>query len=183
MPILSHKFSQHQQDLSTELLIIGTFNPDILPGPDFFYGRPKNYLWELLPQCFDEPSLKYSPLTVKHIWIAGRHIDFIDLIAAVDVPEGQEANVEDAFIDDKVTRWADVTGLLDRLPGLRAIYFTRKSFGDVPHIRQQILRVRDHARIRGIYFACLETPARFTNAAKQAFWRSKVIDRTPCQAL
>ncbi len=183
MPILSHKFSQHQQDPATELLIIGTFNPDIPAGPDFFYGRPKNYLWELLPRCFDEPSLKHRPLTDKRTWIAGWHIDFIDLIAAVEVPEGQEANVEDAFIDDKVAGWADVTGLLDRLAGLKAIYFTRKSFGDVPHIRQQILRVREHARSLGIYFACLETPARFSNPAKQIFWRSKVIDRSPCQAL
>ncbi|PZR02923.1 MAG: hypothetical protein DI539_27210, partial [Flavobacterium psychrophilum] len=99
MPIVPHKFLNHQISLDTEILILGTFNPDVPNGPTFYYGRPRNFLWQLLPGCWGLPSLKVSPLHAKLAFIAAHKIDFADLIESVNVPAGQQGNILDTYID------------------------------------------------------------------------------------
>src|SRR5688500_6108896 len=122
MPIVYHKFRDHTVSPNTEILILGTFNPDIHEGPVFFYGRPRNYLWQLLPGCCGLPSLKLQPRPQKFAFMERYKFDFADLIHAVDVPAGQEDNVDDIFIDPLVHQWKDIIALIDSLPNLKAVY-------------------------------------------------------------
>lgn len=59
MKKIKHKSLIRPIDPRTEILIIGTFNPDTQGNEaDFFYGRGRNFFWRLLPFVFDEPDLK-----------------------------------------------------------------------------------------------------------------------------
>jgi len=66
MKEIKHKFSGHKIQKDTEILIIGTFNPDT-EGNDaeFFYGRSRNYLWKILPLCIGNEDLKGKPFDEK----------------------------------------------------------------------------------------------------------------------
>lgn len=180
MPIIPHKFQNHTVSPDTEILILGTFNPDIPIGTSFFYGRGRNYLWQLLPGCFGLPSLKDSPLAVKKAFMAAHRLDFADLILSVNVPAGQQANYEDSYIDDKVVAWKNIVALLLVLQNLKAVYFTRKTFGDIPNIAAAIDVIRSHCNQNNIRFCLLETPARFANAAKQQQWIDTIINQNVC---
>lgn len=183
MPIIFHKFSNHVVHPDTEILILGTFNPDIPNGPSFFYGRPRNYLWQLLPGCWGLPSLKAQPLPIKQNFMHQYRIDFADLIHAVEVPEDQADNFDDSYIDGHVHQWKDVIALLRSLKKLRAVYFTRTTFGGIPNIRIQIKAIQAHCLQSNIRFCLLKTPARFANAAKQQQWIDTIISQKICNRL
>jgi G:T/U-mismatch repair DNA glycosylase len=180
MPIVQHKFLNHPVSPDTEILILGTFNPDIPTGPDFFYGRPKNYLWQLLPGCWGIASLKFSQLPGKEAFMYGKSIDFADLIESVNVPIGEEGNVDDEYIDDKVSQWKDLLSLIRTLPKLKAVYFTRKTFAGIPNIKTRILAIQNHCAQISIRFCLLETPARYANTAKQQQWINTIITQITC---
>lgn len=180
MPIVQHKFNNHQVSIYTEILILGTFNPNIPAGPDFFYGRPRNYLWQLLPACWGLPSLKGANLAAKHLFMNTHKIDFADTIASVNVPVDEEDNVNDIFIDNKVHEWKNIVQLIDSLPKLKAVYFTRTTFGGIPNIRTQIRFIRSHCIQKKIRFCLLLTPSRFTDEAKQLQWNNTIIDQITC---
>jgi len=180
MPVILHKFRNHQISQETEILIIGTFNPDIPDGPTSFYGRPRNHLWQLLPGCWNLQSLKNSLLPAKQAFMTQHKIDFADLIASVDVEEGQHANFLDTYIDPRVHAWKNNVELIDQLPKLKAVYFTRKTFGGIPNIHEKIMEIRNHCQQAGIRFCLLTTPARFVNDAKKQQWVDTIINRTIC---
>jgi G:T/U-mismatch repair DNA glycosylase len=180
MPIILHKFRNHLVSQETEILILGTFNPDIPAGPTFFYGRPRNFLWQLLPGCWGLPSLKNSPLPAKQVFMARHNIDFVDLIASVNVPAGDEANYLDTYLDDKVVEWKSISNLIAGLPNLNAVYFTRKTFANTPNIHNQIIDIRNYCIQHNIRFCLLETPARFANANKQQQWTDIIINQITC---
>ena len=116
MPVILHKYRDYQVSHKTEILILGTFIPETSDGPDFFYGRSRNFLWHLLPKCWGMDSLKEASLSSKQKFMTTYKIDFADLIDALDVPEGEEDNSDDAFIDSHVQQWKDIVGLIDTLP-------------------------------------------------------------------
>lgn len=180
MPIVPHKFLNHQISLDTEILILGTFNPDVPNGPTFYYGRPRNFLWQLLPGCWGLPSLKVSPLHAKLAFIAAHKIDFADLIESVNVPAGQQGNILDTYIDGLVYHWKDIIALINTLQKLKAVYFTRKTFTGIPNIKIRILAIQDHCTQQNIRFCLLETPARFANAAKQQQWIDTITNQNTC---
>lgn len=91
--MILHKFRNYQAGPDTEILIKGTFHPDVANGADWYYGRPRNYLWQLLPNCYTLPSLKGQPLAQKQAFMQQYRIDFADVIQTLDgVPAGQEAS-------------------------------------------------------------------------------------------
>lgn len=56
---VKHKFLKSYPLQGKKILIIGTFNPDVpCNKAEFFYGRAKNYFWDLLPSMFGKESLK-----------------------------------------------------------------------------------------------------------------------------
>jgi G:T/U-mismatch repair DNA glycosylase len=180
MPIILHKFKDHQVNAQTEVLFLGTFNPDIPNGADFFYGRSRSFLWHLLPQCWDLPPLKEASLVEKQEFMATYKIDFADLITALDVPLGEEENVDDDFIDSHVQQWKDIIALIDTLPELKEVYFTRKTFNGIPNMRTQVRMIASYCFKKGIRFCKLETPARFYNPEKQQQWIDTIVLKTSC---
>ena len=68
--ITYYKFRDYKVASDTKILIIGTFNPDIEKNKiDFFYSRPKNYLWRILPEALGEVSLKNESVEKKKAFI------------------------------------------------------------------------------------------------------------------
>jgi len=66
MKRIKHRFINHTINPKTEILIIGTFNPDTEENiADFFYGRSRNFLWTLLATAYNEASLKGQPRDEK----------------------------------------------------------------------------------------------------------------------
>ena len=61
--LVKHKFLDKYPMAGKKIVIIGTFNPDVEENKaEFFYGRSRNYFWNLLPKVFG-----YEPLKEKDI--------------------------------------------------------------------------------------------------------------------
>jgi len=173
MIIVKHRFSNHTISPDTETLILGTFNPDTpRNSAEFFYGRTRNYLWKLLSTAFGEDDLKGASKTEKLQFIKKFKIDLIDLIEEIKVEEGQEANYDDVYIDNKVSIWQNVIGEIDKLPNLKRVCFTRKTFTGIPNMKKQVAEIQAYCEKRGVLFKALTTPARFYNTDKQTEWTS-----------
>lgn len=180
MSIILHKFRNHKVNPETEILFIGTFNPDLPDEVDFFYGRSRSFLWHLLPQCWGLEPLKDAPLLSKQEFMAGYKIDFADLIHSLEIPEGEERIVDDTFIDSHVKEWKNIIELIDTLPNLKAVYFTRKTFNGIPNMRIQVNLIADHCRQKGIRLCKLETPARHYSPEKLQQWIDTIVLQTTC---
>ncbi len=166
-----HLTRSHEISKETEILLLGTFNPDT-PGntADFFYGRPRNFMWTLLPGVFGEASLKHSPISEKRNFMQRYKIDFIDLISEVVVDEA--TNYEDQYLDSKEIKWRDVQAEIAKLPQLKMVCFTRKSFSGIPKMRRQVEAIQDYCMQKGIAFHMLSTPSRFYSSQKETEWKS-----------
>jgi G:T/U-mismatch repair DNA glycosylase len=177
MKTITHRFSNHRITQSTETLVIGTFNPEVIGNnATFFYGRSRNYMWTLLPTAFNEKDLKKADKNEKLTFIEKRKIDFIDLISEISVDEGQEANYDDIYIDSKVTSWRDVISEIDGLKNLKRVCFTRKTLSGIPNMKKQVETIQGYCTTRRIPFRCIVTPARYYNQDKQAEWTNFLHD-------
>lgn len=176
-----HKFSNHTISPETEILILGTFHPDIDNGTDFFYGRHRNFLWRILPACFGYHDLKNEALAAKQVFMAQYHIDFADIIHSLqNVPVGQEANYDDQFIDNLIGEWKNITDIIDSLPNLKGVYFTRKTFGGIPNITAKVSEIRQHCIRKNIRFCLLKSPSRFSSQAKIDSWTATIVNGAEC---
>jgi len=170
---VKHKFLDRKIDPRTEILIIGTFNPDTDQNTaNYFYSRGRNYLWRLLPTAFGEHDLRQATREEKEKFAISRHIDFIDLISEVEIERGSEANYADRYIDRRVPKsgWTNVIQITDGLPLLKRACFTRKNCSDVPAIGQQVAKLKEHFERRKVFFQCIISPARFYSEQKQIAW-------------
>jgi len=180
MQQVSHKFKSILPDADTQILILGTFVPEVEEDTDFFYGRPRNFLWHLLPICWKYESLKDSALVQKQEFMQKQKIGFADLIDMLEVPEGEEENTDDTFVDSHVLHWNDIISLIDTLPHLKAVYFTRKTFNGIPNIKGQLNLIANHCRQKGIRICKLETPARHFSVEKQQQWIDTIVLQKTC---
>ena len=168
---IKHRFTNHQLNPATEILIIGTFNPETDKNPaDFFYGRSRNHLWQLLPVSFGLPNLKGKSKEEKNNFLKKMKIDFIDIVGEIEVDEGAETNYKDGFIDDKITMHHDVIKQMKKLKNLNKVCFTRKTFGDIPNMKKEIKKIEAYCKEHKIFFQYLVTPARIYEEAKQKEW-------------
>jgi G:T/U-mismatch repair DNA glycosylase len=171
MSTIKHKFRDFENKGNIEILILGTFNPDTPSNPaEFFYGRGKNYFWNLLPKVFNYKELKNLSVTEKKEFIDKFKIGFADIIQEVDVESGEETNYSDDYIDSKVNKWIDFENFLKNYVSLRKVFFTRKTFKGIPKMKEQIDLIKETCLINGVDFSCLPTPARFDNQKKLNEW-------------
>ena len=169
MTKIIHRFINHNLNPATETLVIGTFNPETKDNKaNFFYSRPRNFLWTIIPTIFNETSLKGNTLEEKLKFIEKYKIDFIDLISEVDVNE--VTNYNDGYLDSNVTVWRDVISEISKLKNLKRVCFTRKSFGDIPRMKMKIDEIKNYCEVINITFQFLITPARFYSQSKQSDW-------------
>lgn len=177
-----HKFRDHEIHPFTRILIVGTFHPNINNGTNFFHGTLNNYLWKILPFCFNEPDLMDSPLILKKEFMRKHRIDFVDIIASLQPGlQRDQMRYGDEFIDGQVGEWKNVEEIIDGLEHLEEVYFTRKSFGTVPNIEERVAGIRNHCVKKHIRFSLLETPSRFCNVGKIQDWRRTIIEKTICR--
>ncbi len=169
--IIRHRFEDYEISPDTEILIVGTFNPETPDNDaDFFYGRDRNFLWRLLPTAFQYDDLKRAVRKYKQDFIAAKKVDFVDLIKAVEVDEGKEAEYADAYIDKSVLEWTDIIAKIEKLKRLKKVVVTRKTFSDVPNIKLRVDEIFDFCSKHSLEFQCLPTPARFYSQNKQQIW-------------
>jgi G:T/U-mismatch repair DNA glycosylase len=175
MAIIQHKFLEHKINPKIETLIIGTFNPSTPNNnAEFFYGRSRNFLWELLPTAFEQNSLKSASKQQKVDFINKYKIDFIDLIKEVDVEQGQEANYDDTYIDPKVISWIEINEL-EKLKNLKRVCVTRKTFSGVPNIKKHVDEIEKYCKDKEIKFQKIVSPARFYSQSKQEEWTNFLL--------
>jgi G:T/U-mismatch repair DNA glycosylase len=166
---IRHLSADHVINPETEILVIGTFNPGTpLNEADFFYGRRRNFLWQLLPLSFGEASFKGKGREEKISFMKRRHIDFVDIISEVDVDD--PSNYDDSYIDGKVSQWRNVIAEIAKLPRIKRACLTRKTFADIPNMKKKINEIREYCEKQNILFRALISPARIYSAGKQAEW-------------
>src|SRR5690606_30826582 len=110
------------------------------------------------------------------------NIDFVDIIERLDnLPIAQENNYADAFIDNYINNnWKEILQIIDGLPDLEAVYFTRKTFANIPNIHNRVLEIQNHCLNNNIRFCFLPTPSRFCNQNKIENWRNTIVLRLTC---
>lgn len=81
---MKHKFLNNEIPPDTEILVVGTFNPEI-PGnaANFFYSRGQNVFWELMSAIFEEKCVRYESKDEKKAFIKRHKIAFADLIEEI----------------------------------------------------------------------------------------------------
>jgi len=112
--------------------------------------------------------------------MAAEKIDFADIIHGLDIPDGEEANVDDDFIDGHIHNWKEIIEMIDTLTDLKAVYFTRKTFNGIPNMRAHVNLIAAHCLQMGVRFCKLETPARFYSPQKQQQWIDTIILQSTC---
>jgi G:T/U-mismatch repair DNA glycosylase len=180
MPILTNKFVNHKPSPETEILILGTFTHDHHHSGDFFFGRPRNFLWHLLPICFGSQPLKDAPLVIKQEFMQKHKIDFTDVIATLEVEDGEEEIMEEDFVDISAKTFFDLVEKVDALPKLKAVYFTRKTFNGMPNIKAEILKLAQHCQSKQVRLCKLDTPARHFSDEKQQQWIDTIVLQKTC---
>lgn len=171
MPIIKHRFLDHKVNLLTEILILGTFNPDTENNKaEIFYGRSRNFLWKILSVVFGHSDLKNTSREQKLDFMVNHKIDFIDLIAEIEVDAGDETNYRDDFIDLKVNGWKDVLDEIKDLPHLKKIIFSRKTFTGIPNVASRLKPIIAYCSTAGIEFKALISPTRGYTEKKQEEW-------------
>ena len=180
MPIILNKFRNHQVNPQTEILILGVFNPYTEDAPDFFYGKSRNFLWHMLPQCWGLASLQDANLQSKQEFMLKYKIDFADVIDAIELPQEEDKNPEETLIDSHVQQWKDLVGLVDSLPKLKAVYFTRKTFNGISNIRTQLSSLARHCAAKDLRICKLDNPARFYSQEKLQQWKDTIVLQKTC---
>ncbi len=173
--IVKHRFLDKYPIVGKKILIIGTFNPDIICNEAiYFYGRRRNYFWDLLPSMFDDKSLKDKSVEEKINFLKINSIELTDLILSVDISE----KVIPFYGDDKLNRvieWNtdNILNILKKNNTLE-VYFTRKSFDKkVENIKDEIYKIKNFCKENNIKFEFLPTPARYSNNEKTEEWKTK----------
>ena len=114
-----HKFYSYLQlqrltDFEPEIIIIGTFNPE-LPKDNYsewFYGRTdNNYFWDLLPKMFGDEGLRNRAHTDWKKYCKRKKIALTDLLSGInDADFTNEAHIKvlSKYTDsDLATRFKD----------------------------------------------------------------------------
>ena len=72
------KFLDKYPMAGKKIVIIGTFNPDVEENKaEFFYGRSRNYFWNLLPKVFGYEPLKEKDIEEKIKFSYSEHLGYI----------------------------------------------------------------------------------------------------------
>lgn len=178
MKNLKHKFLDDSPLTCKKILIIGTFNPDVLCNKaEFFYGRAQNHFWKLLPAVFEEASVK-GDVEAQKAFLQRHDIELSDLILSVNMDEKDICNYGDDKLKD-VVQW-NTQNIIEALKKgqTKEVYFTRKSFDkSVENIKTEIYTIKEFCDQNGVKFRFLPTPARFFNEKKIKEWKKCFSDK------
>lgn len=162
--LVKHKFLDAYPIKGKKILIIGTFNPDTISNSaQFYYGRKRNYFWELLPKALGkDESLKGCELVEKQKAFLEQHsIELSDLIYSVELNEDEIGNYSDDKLNNVIS-W-NTQNIIEVLNvgNVKEVYFTRISFNKkVQRIQENIQRIENTCKNKDIKFSYLPTPSR-----------------------
>jgi hypothetical protein len=179
MLTIHHKHRDYTNQIDIEVLFLGTFNPETTCNRStFFYGRPRNFFWQLLPGAFGKPNLKGESDKQKLDFLKEHKIGVMDIIASVTVDNEDDLwDYDDSVLDAASPEWNDeIFKLMDSCQNLKTIFLTRKTFQGIPNIKKRFLEIKIIARNKGIHAEELETPSRFTNDVKQVKWTKAIAE-------
>ena len=136
----NHKFENdlglEKLDFDPVTLIVGTFNPALLDSnpSEWFYGRPGNYFWDVLPRIYGAPSLLGATPAEWKQFCRDHKIALTDLISCIedaDTANPEHNKILAGFSDNAIVYnfddfvYVDVVGLLRSHPTIRNVYLTR----------------------------------------------------------
>jgi len=172
--LVKHKFLNSYPLVGKKILIIGTFNPDVpCNKAEFFYGRAKNYFWDLLPSVFGRESLKGDVQKQKE-FLEMYDIELSDLILLVALNEADICNYGDDKLKDVKEYNSDNILEILKKGKTKEVYFTRKSFDkSVENIKSEIYKIKIFCDENSIRFRFLPTPARFLTEKKRQEWQER----------
>ncbi|MFA6335602.1 MAG: hypothetical protein WCX48_08630 [Bacteroidales bacterium] len=88
---INHKFIDNlEPKWNFETLYIGTFNPQIFDKKnvknnsiDYFYGRPRNLFWDVMPRIHNKSTLLNASKDEKIVFLKENKIAITDLVTSV----------------------------------------------------------------------------------------------------
>lgn len=176
---IHHKFYDEciKSFLDREILIIGTFNPEIENNEaKFFYGRNRNYFWKILPKLWNEESLKGKDINFQKNFLEEKEIAITDLILSVKMEENQLDNFKDDNLSN-VVEW-NTDNIINNLKNskITKVFFTRKTFNkSTEFIKKEINKIKEYCENNNIKFEFLLTPSRNGNEKKINEWKINFI--------
>jgi len=172
--LVKHKFLDKYPMAGKKIVIIGTFNPDVEDNKaEFFYGRSRNYFWNLLPKVFGYEPLKEKDVEEKIKFLNDNDIELTDLIYEVDIDDDKLGNYSDENLKNAV-KWntENIINILKK-GNTKEVYFTRKTFKNIENIKNEIEKIKSFCEKNNIKFGYLPTPARFESDEKLKEWKEK----------
>jgi len=172
--LVKHKFLDKYPMEGKKTVIIGTFNPDVEENKaEFFYGRSRNYFWNLLPKVFGYEPLKEKDIEEKIKFLNDNDIELTDLIYEIDIDDDKLGNYSDENLKN-VVKWntENIINILKK-GSTKEVYFTRKTFKNIENIKNEIEKIKSFYEKNNIKFGYLPTPARFESDEKLKEWKEK----------
>ena len=81
-------------------------------------------------------------------------------------------NYSDKYLEEQELRWNKTEQLISSLNKLKLVLFTRKTFKDVPKIRDRFLSIQEECEKLKITSRFVITPARSYNVSKLNEWKN-----------
>jgi hypothetical protein len=152
-----------------DTLIIGTFNPEkdwVLNNPaNYFYGRPRNYLWKSLPVFACNNPIHRQDVNEQISFLTNRRIALTDLLISIndaDITIPDHIRRIRSFKDSDLNIFQEfhwnTTGIINYIQnkGISVVCFT-KIGGDFPFGRQ-ITAIENYCNLNNVINFRLHTP-------------------------
>lgn len=174
-----HKFLNVDNELLPEwnssTLVIGTFNPQNAFCPnniaEFFYQRPRNYFWRVLPLIAGEDSIENNDTEAQLNFLHKHEIGITDILVSIndaDANNEEHINLISTVKDDDIELFDDLIWNTNNIiryiteNNCSHIYFTRlgkpSANVEVNSFEHQMRIIEDYCNRNNIYTNRLHSP-------------------------
>ena len=188
-----HRFyDKLSPDWELEYLFVGTFNPswdfNNAEQADYFYGRNRNFFWRILPEVFENESLKNNHLIDKIEYLRKNKIGLTDLIISVDnANESSKVDVDNltiGFSDNVLNNYIlefnteNIINLITKnSKPIKGVFLTRSTLNNINQIRDEWAEIERFCLKNKINTNRLLTPARNYSVRKVIDWQNKILNK------
>ena len=188
-----HRFyDKLSPDWELEYLFVGTFNPswdfNNAEQADYFYGRNRNFFWRILPEVFENESLKNNHLIDKIEYLRKSKIGLTDLIISVDnANESSKVDVDNltiGFSDNVLNNYIlefnteNIINLITKnSKTIKGVFLTRSTLNNINQIRDEWVEIERFCLKNKINTNRLLTPARNYSVRKVIDWQNKILNK------
>ncbi|OGS71125.1 MAG: hypothetical protein A3G95_08905 [Flavobacteria bacterium RIFCSPLOWO2_12_FULL_31_7] len=188
-----HRFyDKLSPDWELEYLFVGTFNPswdfNNAEQADYFYGRNRNFFWRILPEVFENESLKNNHLIDKIEYLRKNKIGLTDLIISVEnANESSKVDVDNltiGFSDNVLNNYIlefnteNIINLITKnSKTIKGVFLTRSTLNNINQIRDEWAEIERFCLKNKINTNRLLTPARNYSVRKVIDWQNKILNK------